>query len=210
MNNIDYTKTRDNEIRTKICDLMSEMLDNPDENGIYPTSKFMWNMEEYILEKLGKKMKYKLPIVEDIQKACLLSIIDKRSMTTKNISIKEEGILHFVMPRYSSNISEDCHIVMCVLSLSKKEFRDFLSLLTSKGNECFIESIVAESLTLMLFDFEEEIKFLNITNISVCDDILLIEDAFRTNYTLNVSFDMPSKNKNEGMASFLINVYCFT
>ena len=46
---IDYTDIRDYEIRTKICELMSEMLDNPDQDGIYPTSKFMWEMETYIL-----------------------------------------------------------------------------------------------------------------------------------------------------------------
>lgn len=48
---IDYTEIRNNGIRTKICELMSEMLDNPDEHGLYPTSKFMWKMESYILEK---------------------------------------------------------------------------------------------------------------------------------------------------------------
>ena len=48
----DYTEIADDEIRTKICDLMSEMLDNPDEHGIYPTSKFMWKMEQYILAKI--------------------------------------------------------------------------------------------------------------------------------------------------------------
>lgn len=46
----DYTEIRDQEIRGKICELMSEMLDNPDEYGIYPTSKFMWEMENYCLE----------------------------------------------------------------------------------------------------------------------------------------------------------------
>lgn len=37
---------------------MSEMLDNPDEHGIYPTSKFMWEMETLILaenERLQKQ-----------------------------------------------------------------------------------------------------------------------------------------------------------
>lgn len=47
---IDYTEVRDVNIRSKICDLMSKMLDNPDVNGIYPTSKFMWEMESYCLE----------------------------------------------------------------------------------------------------------------------------------------------------------------
>ena len=37
-------------MRTKICDIMSEMLDNPDENGIYQTSKFMSEMEDFGLE----------------------------------------------------------------------------------------------------------------------------------------------------------------
>jgi len=36
------------EIRTAICGLMSEMLDNPDEYGIYPTTKFMDGMEAYL------------------------------------------------------------------------------------------------------------------------------------------------------------------
>lgn len=47
---IDYTEIRDGEIRGKICELLSEMLDNPDENGIYPTSRFMWKMESYCLQ----------------------------------------------------------------------------------------------------------------------------------------------------------------
>jgi len=50
MSNIDYTEIRDDAIRSKISDLLSEMLDNPDKYGIYPTSKFMWEMETYILE----------------------------------------------------------------------------------------------------------------------------------------------------------------
>jgi len=46
----DYTEIRIDPIRAKICELMSEMLDNPDSHGIYNTSKFMWKMETYILE----------------------------------------------------------------------------------------------------------------------------------------------------------------
>lgn len=49
----DYTEVRDDRIRTVICKLMSEMLDNPDEHGIYPTSKFMWKMETFILSLLS-------------------------------------------------------------------------------------------------------------------------------------------------------------
>ena len=48
---MDYTEIRDDRIRSKICTLMSEMLDNPDESGIYPTSKFMWEMETFILDE---------------------------------------------------------------------------------------------------------------------------------------------------------------
>lgn len=47
--NPDYTQIQDDEIRRVICTLMSEMLDNPDENGIYPTSVFMGKMEEFII-----------------------------------------------------------------------------------------------------------------------------------------------------------------
>jgi hypothetical protein len=57
MKKIDYTKIRNKKIRSKICKLMSEMLDNPDEHGIYPTSKFMWKMETYILGIIEKTKK---------------------------------------------------------------------------------------------------------------------------------------------------------
>lgn len=50
MSEPDYTEIRVKEIRGKICELMSEMLDNPDENEIYPTSRFMWKMENYCIE----------------------------------------------------------------------------------------------------------------------------------------------------------------
>lgn len=46
---VDYTEIRDTEIRGTICRLLTHMLDNPDEHGIYPTSQFMWEMETYIL-----------------------------------------------------------------------------------------------------------------------------------------------------------------
>jgi len=46
----DYTIIKDNFIRTQICELMSDMLDNPDENGIYPTSEFLSKMEDYCIE----------------------------------------------------------------------------------------------------------------------------------------------------------------
>lgn len=48
---VDYTEIRNGRIRAKICKLMSEMLDSPDECGIYPTSKFMWEMETFILDE---------------------------------------------------------------------------------------------------------------------------------------------------------------
>jgi len=51
----DYTEIRDDRIRTTICALMSEMLDNPDEHGIFPTSRFMWKMETFILEEKAVK-----------------------------------------------------------------------------------------------------------------------------------------------------------
>ena len=48
---IDYTEIRDDRIRTAICRLMYAMLDNPDKHGIYPTSRFMWKMETFILKE---------------------------------------------------------------------------------------------------------------------------------------------------------------
>lgn len=46
----DYSIIKNDRIRTKICNLMSDMLDNPDEYGIYPTGKFMSKMEDFCLE----------------------------------------------------------------------------------------------------------------------------------------------------------------
>jgi len=46
----DYTIIKNQRIRKKICDLMSNMLDNPDDSGIYPTSEFMSKMEDFCLE----------------------------------------------------------------------------------------------------------------------------------------------------------------
>ena len=48
---VDYTVIKDERIRSKVCELMSEMLDNPDEHGIYPTSRFMSKMEDFIIEE---------------------------------------------------------------------------------------------------------------------------------------------------------------
>ena len=70
MSEIDYTEIRDNKIRTKICDLMSAMLDNPDENGIYPTSKFMWHMETYILVKINAARKNSVKELEVALPVC--------------------------------------------------------------------------------------------------------------------------------------------
>ena len=53
----DYTEIRDDRIRSKICELMSEMLDNPGKHGIYPTGRFMWKMENFILEELERVRK---------------------------------------------------------------------------------------------------------------------------------------------------------
>ena len=49
MNEPDYTEIRDEAIRAEVLEIMSEMLDNPDDIGIYPTSRFLWKMETFIL-----------------------------------------------------------------------------------------------------------------------------------------------------------------
>lgn len=51
VNEPDYTEIRDERIRGKINDLLLEMFDSPNEYGIYPTSRFMWKMETFILEE---------------------------------------------------------------------------------------------------------------------------------------------------------------
>ena len=49
----DGTEIQDNRVRSVVCELMSEMLDNPDEHGIYPTSRFMWRTEQFILNAIS-------------------------------------------------------------------------------------------------------------------------------------------------------------
>ena len=36
-------------IRKDVCDIISEMLDNPDEHGIYPTGRCYDRLESYII-----------------------------------------------------------------------------------------------------------------------------------------------------------------
>ena len=75
----DYTEIRDREIRSKVCELLSAMLDNPDMHGIFPTSEFMWKMETYILERIAtgkcKDCRFwqtvKELVCDDKQKACM-------------------------------------------------------------------------------------------------------------------------------------------
>jgi hypothetical protein len=50
----DYTDIRDDEVRSRICEFLSEMLDNPDEYGLYPTSHFMQKMETFVLDEIEK------------------------------------------------------------------------------------------------------------------------------------------------------------
>ena len=42
--------------RTAICEIISEMLDNPDECGIYPTSECFDQLEKYVEEERAKAM----------------------------------------------------------------------------------------------------------------------------------------------------------
>ncbi len=96
---VDYTEIRDGRIRTEICRLMSEMLDNPNEHGIYPTSKFMWEMETFILKENGmKREEYETQLkvlygkvikIEDFRLA--FEILEAgRAMGLEGISGKEE------------------------------------------------------------------------------------------------------------------------
>jgi len=48
----DPTEIKDGRIRSRICTLMSEMLDNPDDVGIFPTSVFMAKMEDFVLSEI--------------------------------------------------------------------------------------------------------------------------------------------------------------
>jgi len=61
-------------IRTKICEIISRMLDNPDEYEIYPTGRCYDELEEFIQRLLDDQKKaipdprYYLNIREEIEK----------------------------------------------------------------------------------------------------------------------------------------------
>ena len=55
---------QDDRIRGVICNLMSEMLDNPDEHGIYPTGRFMSKMEQFVLDERGAAAKQVIRVIE--------------------------------------------------------------------------------------------------------------------------------------------------
>jgi len=52
-----------NDHRQKICDIISEMLDNPDEYGIFPTTIAYDKLEEYI-KSIERKTKIENRIME--------------------------------------------------------------------------------------------------------------------------------------------------
>jgi len=51
-------------IRTEICNSISEMLDNPDENGIYPTTKCYDRLEAFILSERRKAFEEAVEIAD--------------------------------------------------------------------------------------------------------------------------------------------------
>ena len=69
------------EIRKKICDIISRMLDNPDESGIYPTTIAYDELEKLIVEKQTEALGWMYA------KACtyLDKGIDIRSESVPNI-----------------------------------------------------------------------------------------------------------------------------
>ena len=76
---IDYTDIRDDRIRSEICDIMSEMLDNPLECGLYRTSKFMWKMETFILAEAkaqAKEIERLKAQIEDLNESLMIAYVD--------------------------------------------------------------------------------------------------------------------------------------
>lgn len=103
----DYTLIKNDRIRTKICDLMSEMLDNPDEHGLYQTSRFMSKMEDFIIAEMTKPIldpKLVFKLVDDIFKSyhsdgeeyLLDTLIELGLM--KKLYLTEEDIKNNTMP----------------------------------------------------------------------------------------------------------------
>lgn len=71
----DYTVIADHGIRSEIEKHLSEMFDDHDENEIYPTSRFMWRLERYILSELAKA---KLTTVKEIASVEVVELIVER------------------------------------------------------------------------------------------------------------------------------------
>lgn len=90
MSIIDYTDIRDDEIRSHICKLMSEMLDNPDKHGIYPTARFMWKMENYCLGFKAELEEIKRELAEDYayQYKCLVEC-DEKQLSPDAIRVRQ-------------------------------------------------------------------------------------------------------------------------
>lgn len=88
----DYTEIRDDKIRGKICELMSEMLDNPDEHGIFPTSRFMWKMETFILAASGAVFSYAHRLGEEME-AAMEAAVERNPLLTQEQIAKEEEAL---------------------------------------------------------------------------------------------------------------------
>ena len=104
----DYTEIMDDEVRTVICDLMSEMLDHPDSNGIYPTSKFMWKMEKYICDERDKLIAKYRKMREERQLAFI-----ERDRLIKAMKHVHEML---VTPRPVGSVTAACKYMSEVLS----------------------------------------------------------------------------------------------
>lgn len=69
------------EIRKKICDIISRMLDNPDESGIYPTTIAYDELEKLIVEKQFEALGWTYAFACN----CLDKGIDLRKQSVPNI-----------------------------------------------------------------------------------------------------------------------------
>ena len=98
---MNYTEIQDDLVRSKICELMSEMLDNPDKHGIYPTSKFMWEMESYILEFKAKIEQLETDLAD--QHNHWTKIMNENDAKIQQLEEENERLKDII-----NDLSEDC------------------------------------------------------------------------------------------------------
>ena len=121
---IDYTQIRDDAVRGIICKYMSEMLDNPDTSGIYPTSRFMWKMEKYICDIIDRQSEKIETLIADIAAAQNTVVAQAEQVQVMALEAKaKDDVLRMVLRTRDLVLPQKGHLV-------KAEHREEVAALT--------------------------------------------------------------------------------